>query len=98
MGGADVTVVYAAADRVHLLSLRACAGTTIGDVIRQSGLLQRCPEIDLDGCKVGVFNRLCSLSDQIANGDRIEVYRPLQADPKEARRRRAAGQQRRKKV
>ena len=94
MDSADVTVVYAAADRVYLLSLRATADATIGEVIRQSGLLQRCPEIDLDRFKVGVFNSVRSLADRISNGDRIEVYRPLQADPKEARRRRAARQRR----
>ena len=96
MDGANVTVVYAADDRIHLLSLRASGDTTIGDVIRQSGLLQRCPEIDLDRCKVGIFNRVRSLSDRISDGDRIEVYRPLHADPKQARRLRAARQQRRK--
>lgn len=90
MDDADVTLVYAASDRIHLLSLKACKGTTVREVIRQSGILGSCPELELEQCRVGVFNKVCSLSDLVSDGDRIEIYRPLRADPKEARRQRVA--------
>jgi len=64
--------------------------TTLAEVIRASGILERFPEIDLDKNKVGVFGKLGKLSDTLHAGDRVEIYRPLIADPKEVRKRRAA--------
>ncbi|MEQ8938261.1 MAG: RnfH family protein, partial [Gammaproteobacteria bacterium] len=61
----------------------------IREVIQQSGLLQQCPEIDLEHGKVGIYNELRELDDEVHTGDRVEIYRPLKADPKEARRKRA---------
>lgn len=62
---------------------------TVSQVIRQSGVMQAHPEIDLNQNKVGIFSQLCDLETVVTDGDRIEIYRSLQADPKEARRRRA---------
>ena len=53
-----------------------------------SGLLQQCPEIDLSRNKVGIFSKMKELDTVLSDGDRVEIYRELKADPKEARRRR----------
>ena len=85
-----ISVVWAGADRVHLIELKVAPGTTVEQALRASRILQICPEIDLRIHRVGIFSRACALDDKVARGDRVEVYRPLLADPKEARRRRAA--------
>jgi putative ubiquitin-RnfH superfamily antitoxin RatB of RatAB toxin-antitoxin module len=84
-----VEVAYARPDQQICIKLELPAGLSVCDAIRESGLLQRFPEIDLAVSKVGVYGRLCALDDPLQDGDRVEVYRPLTADPKEARRRRA---------
>ena len=86
-----VEVVYARADVQRLLEVEVPVGASLREVIERSGLLQQCPEIDLDRDPVGIFGRVLALDTQVTAGDRIEIYRPLQADPKEARRRRAKG-------
>jgi hypothetical protein len=88
MLGVSVAWGSAAGD-VHLIELSVPDGSTLEDAIRKSGILQRCPEIDLATAEVGVFNRLRALNERVRDGDRVEIYRPLLADPKEARRRRA---------
>ena len=85
-----VEVVYALPDRQVILALEAPAGASIADVIAQSGLLEQFPEIDLGKNKVGVFGKLGKLTDTLHAGDRVEIYRPLIADPKEVRKKRAA--------
>ena len=62
---------------------------TVEDAIRQSGVLERFPDIDLSVNKVGVFGKLTSLDYALRAGDRVEIYRKLIADPKQARRQRA---------
>jgi putative ubiquitin-RnfH superfamily antitoxin RatB of RatAB toxin-antitoxin module len=85
-----VTVVYALADRATLREVRLAAGATVGDAIAASGLLEEFPELR-EGCAgVGVFAEAVTPDHPLAEGDRVEIYRPLQADPKETRRRRAA--------
>ena len=64
----------------------------IQTAILQSGILQQFTEIDLRENKVGIYSRPAKLNDQLKDGDRIEIYRPLLADPKEIRRKRAAEQ------
>ncbi|WGE14528.1 RnfH family protein [Pasteurella multocida] len=64
----------------------------IQTAILQSGILQQFTEIDLRENKVGIFSRPAKLTDQLKDGDRIEIYRPLLADPKEIRRKRAEQQ------
>jgi putative ubiquitin-RnfH superfamily antitoxin RatB of RatAB toxin-antitoxin module len=65
------------------------AGATALDAIRASGVLQRFAEIDVSTQSIGVWGRICALDAPLADGDRVEIYRPLAVDPKEARRRRA---------
>lgn len=86
----DVEVCYARPERQDLIELRVESGTTLKQAIEESGILQRFPEIDLAKNKVGVFARLASLDQPLRDGDRVEIYRPLLADPKEIRRQRAA--------
>lgn len=83
-------VCYAAPDEIFLESLDVAHGTTLGDAIRASGVLQAFPQLDLGICRVGVFGKLRSLDTAVQPGDRIEIYRPLIADPKAARQRRVA--------
>jgi len=85
-----VEVVYARPDEQALEQLQVPADASVESVIRLSGLLQRFPEIDLAVNKVGVFGKATTLSATLNDGDRIEIYRPLIADPKEARKKRAA--------
>lgn len=86
----EVEVAYARPDAQVIIAVRSTAGATVEQVILQSDILRRFPEIDLMRNKVGVFGRLCALTTPVRAGDRIEIYRGLIADPKEARRQRAA--------
>ncbi len=85
-----VEIVYAKPGEQALEQLRVPADATVGGVIEQSGFLHRFPEIDLASNKVGVFGKATTLKASLHDGDRIEIYRPLIADPKEARKKRAA--------
>ena len=85
-----VEVVYALADRQVIVALDVPVDAGIADVIAQSGLLEQFPEIDLGKNKVGVFGKLGKLTETLYAGDRVEIYRPLIADPKEVRKKRAA--------
>ena len=84
-----IAVCYAQPDHVFLVSLDVRRGATIADAIAASGVLSRFPEIDMATNKVGVFGKLKTPDTLVREGDRIEIYRPLQADPMESRRRRA---------
>lgn len=88
----QVEVLYAYPNRYFLKKLTLESATTIQNVILQSGVLQKHTEIDLRENKVGIFSRPAKLTDVVENGDRIEIYRPLIADPKEIRRKRAETQ------
>jgi putative ubiquitin-RnfH superfamily antitoxin RatB of RatAB toxin-antitoxin module len=90
-----VTVVCAFPGRHRALRVDVSPGATIGEAIEASGLLQLEPELQGRRVDAGVWNRRCSLGDPVRDGDRIEVYRPLTVDPKEARRIRAAVRRRR---
>jgi len=93
MGSAEkipVEVVYALTGRQLVLALDVAADASIEEVIRASGILEKYPEIDLSSNKVGVFGKLGKLTDTLQAGDRVEIYRPLIADPKEVRKKRAA--------
>lgn len=84
-----VGVVYAAsADEQSVVAVELAAGATVENAIRASGLLLRYPEIDLAQNAVGIFGERVTLDRVVEDGDRVEIYRPLVADPKEARRRR----------
>ena len=88
----EVEVVYAAVDRQVLLTVAVPAGTTVRAALLGSVLAQEFPELDLNQCPVGIFGKVVAdpESRAVQAGDRIEVYRPLLADPKEVRRLRAA--------
>ena len=86
----EVEVAYARPDTQMILPVKVHADATIEEAIRHSGILEAFPEIDLGRNKVGVFGKLAKLSGSLRPGDRIEIYRPLIADPKEIRRQRAA--------
>lgn len=85
-----VEVAYAKPDHQVILELDVEQGCTLEQAIKQSGVLEQFPEIDLSQNKVGVFGKLAKLNDTLREKDRVEIYRPLIADPKESRRKRAA--------
>ena len=80
-----VEVCHALPREQTLLRLEVPAGTTLLEAIAASGILARHPQIDLRSARVGVFGRLRALSDTVAEGDRIEIYRDLLIDPKDQR-------------
>ena len=84
-----VQICYAKPDMELLRDLTVSAGSTVLDAIKQSGVLRSVPEIDLTICRVGIHGKIRGLDAVLRNHDRIEIYRPLIADPKESRRRRA---------
>ena len=84
-----VVVAYAGRDHQVLRRLDVAPGSTLADAISVSGVLRDFAEIDLARNRVGIFGRLARLDAPLCEGDRVEIYRPLTADPKEARRRRA---------
>ncbi|MDX1901912.1 MAG: RnfH family protein [Gammaproteobacteria bacterium] len=84
-----IEIAYADQDHQELLSLQVPQGATVETAIERSGILEQFPAIDLMRHKVGIFSKVVSLNTLLQEGDRIEIYRPLQIDPKEARRRRA---------
>lgn len=84
-----VDVVYALPERQYVRSVTMEEGATVEQAIVASGLLTLRTDIDLQVNKVGIFSRTARLTDAVTEGDRIEIYRPLIADPKELRRQRA---------
>jgi hypothetical protein len=93
-----VTIVLALPDRHRAVRVEVTPGATVGEAIAASRLLQLEPELRGRALETGVWNRRCSLDEPVRDGDRIEVYRPLTVDPKEARRVRAAVRRRRGKA
>ncbi len=88
MNKIKIEVAYALPQDQVILVVEVDEGSTIEMVIKVSGILQRFPDIDLSKQKVGVFSQERGLSELVREGDRIEIYRPLVIDPKEARRQR----------
>ena len=91
-----VEVVYGLPEKQKLIQLNVAAGTTALQAVEQSGIVQAFPQIDLDNCKMGIFAQVLGTKGlaepseyQLQERDRVEIYRPLIADPKEVRRRRA---------
>lgn len=85
----SVEVVYALPEKQYQRVVKLEEGSTVEQAILASGLLELRRDIDLNSNKVGVFSRTVKLSDTLQEGDRVEIYRPLIADPKELRRQRA---------
>lgn len=90
------TVIYCARERQWIVDVEVPAGSTLRDAVIASGLPAQAAELDLAALDLGVFNRLRQPDEPVRDGDRIEVYRPLAIDPKQARRIRAEIRRRRK--
>ncbi len=84
-----VEVAYATPSRQEVIEVTVPPGATVEQAIRASGILERFPDIDLARQRVGVFGEGRQLQDPVRDRDRVEIYRPLIADPKQARRARA---------
>ena len=85
----DVEVAYANPEQQVIVALEMQEGVTVEQAIQASGLLNRFPEIDATDLKVGIFGSVCKLDQPLRQADRVEIYRHLIHDPKEARRQRA---------
>ncbi len=92
-----VEVAYARPDAQLILLIEVEEGTTLKEAVVRSGILEKFPEIDVEGGKFGIFGKLSKPDTVLRARDRVEIYRPLIADPKEVRRRRAAEGKRMKK-
>jgi putative ubiquitin-RnfH superfamily antitoxin RatB of RatAB toxin-antitoxin module len=86
----NIQVCYASNALQFLRALRVDAGTTLEQAIALSGVLQAAPEIDLATMAAGIYAKKKTLDTVLREHDRVEIYRPLIADPKNARRRRSA--------
>lgn len=85
-----VEVVYASPARQKVARVGLRVGASVREAIEQSGFLEEFPEIDLDKNKLGIWNKQAKADAVLRDQDRVEIYRPLIADPKEVRRQRAA--------
>ena len=85
----EIEIVYGLVDRQVLKDMTVAEGTTVREAALQSGLEVEFPELDLQQAPLGIFGKVVKDETVLRNGDRIEVYRPLLIDPKEARRKRA---------
>ncbi len=85
-----VEVAYARPEEQLIIRLEVPFGTTLRQAIEQSGILEHFSDIDLGDARVGIFGKLKKLDENLRAGDRVEIYRPLLADPKQVRKQRAA--------
>ncbi|RKZ69549.1 MAG: RnfH family protein [Gammaproteobacteria bacterium] len=86
----NIEVAYATPEKQLIRAVNVDAGTTIGAAIVQSGIMMDFPDLELEGAAVGLFGKAAAMTTVLSDGDRVEIYRPLIADPKEVRRKRAA--------
>lgn len=95
----NVEVAYALPEKQVIRAVNVDAGTTIGAAIVQSGIMMDFPELEfeLEDAKVGIFGKAAAMTTVLSDGDRVEIYRPLIADPKEVRRQRAEAGKKMKK-
>lgn len=84
-----VEVAYGLPDRQALLQVELPAGANLADAIEASGIREAFPELEVAADRVGIWGRKAALNQPLNDGDRVEIYRPLLVDPKEARRARA---------
>ena len=84
-----IEIAYATADNQMILECHVEPGTSPRDAVINSSIDEYFPEIDKEGCDIGIFGKVIRQDHELENGDRIEIYRPLIADPKEVRKRRA---------
>ena len=88
-GSISVEVVLAMPGRQELVALQVADGTTLAEAIAASGVTEKFEGFEVDPDRVGIFSQKASLDQVLRDGDRVEIYRPLLADPKEVRRQRA---------
>lgn len=81
-----IEVVYALPHQQTLIKITANDDSSVEDAVRLSGILSIHPEITLEDFRVGIYGQPVPISQKLKNGDRVEIYRPLAADPREARR------------
>ncbi|MFT5550148.1 MAG: putative ubiquitin-RnfH superfamily antitoxin RatB of RatAB toxin-antitoxin module [Candidatus Azotimanducaceae bacterium] len=84
-----IEVAYATPQRQKIVECEVDTGTSLRDAVKLSSILQYFPEIEVETCDLGIFGKAVAPQYELADGDRIEIYRPLIADPKEIRRQRA---------
>ena len=84
-----VEVAYAGRDEQVIVTLQVPSGTTVQQALELSAIAARFPELDLAQAKLGIFGKVVNPDQVLRARDRVEIYRPLLADPKEVRRRRA---------
>jgi len=84
-----IEVAYATPFKQKIVECEIEPGTPLRDAVKSSSILQHFPEIEIDTCDLGVFGKVVAAQYALTDGDRIEIYRPLIADPKEIRRQRA---------
>ena len=92
-----VEVAFALADRQAIISLTVPLGTTVEEAIERSHIRQQFPEIDLSEPRLGIFGKPVRPGSLLRDRDRVEIYRPLIADPKDVRRKRAEARDRNRK-
>lgn len=85
----EVEVAYATSGEQIIVALELPEGATVEEAIKASGLPACFPEINADQIQAGIFGSICKLDQRLKQADRVEIYRPLRHDPKEARRQRA---------
>ncbi|MBV2235286.1 MAG: RnfH family protein [Sterolibacterium sp.] len=85
-----VEVIYALPQQQDLVQLQLPSGSSLQQAVEQSGLLAKYPEIDLTRNKLGIYGKLSKADTMLRDRDRVEIYRPLIADPKEVRKQRVA--------
>jgi len=87
-----IEVVLAMPEKQELVALDLAVGATVADAIEQSGIVAMFEDFELDTSKVGIFGQKVAQTQELRDGDRVEIYRPLLVDPKEIRRQRALKQ------
>lgn len=87
LGTITVEVAYALPEKQSLLKLKVQTGTTVGQAIEQSGIREEYPSMEISD--VGIFSKKATLDQPLREGDRVEIYRPLLANPREMRKQRA---------
>lgn len=98
-GRIRVVVAYSPAPRqTDCVTIELPVGATVADALQESGLLQRHPSIDVATARLGIWGKLKAAQDVLRQDDRVEVYRPLLVDPKEARRQRYKSHRDKKKA
>ena len=85
-----VEVAYALPQKQAIIEVEVPIGATALEAVQQSGIIKQFEDIDIDNAKMGVFGKVVSPKQVLQAGERVEIYRPLQADPKEVRKERAA--------